>query len=157
MKKSAVNAILEVYKKVIIDLKIYLNTISDEQLVLILDSNTKNNDCKSIQNILSHTINAGYSYLNYIQKNRDVSFVKPESIFASSVIEYQNGLEELFHQTVFVFQDIFDEELEKYKESDKILTGWNQYYDIEQIMEHAIVHIMRHQLQIKNLIKNIDN
>lgn len=156
MKRSAVNAILEVYKNVITDLKFFLNDISDEQLILILDSTTQNKDCISIQNILSHTINAGYSYLDYIQKNRNVDFKKPDRLYSSSIKDYQNGLDEMFYQTVNVFQNIFDDELERYKDSEKILTRWNQNYDIEQIMEHAIVHIMRHQLQIKNLIqKNI--
>lgn len=31
----------------------------------------------------------------------------------------------------------------------KIFTSWNQVYDIEQVTEHAIVHILRHRRQIE--------
>ncbi len=154
MKRNAVNAILEIYKNSIKEFKLSINDISNDDLILILDKNTTNEDCRSIQNILSHTINAGYSYIDYIQKNRNVNFKKPEKKYFFSIIEYQNSLDEMFYQTKNVFEDIFDNELEKYNQSDKIQTRWGQCYDIEQIMEHAIVHIFRHQLQINNLLNN---
>lgn len=153
MKKNAVNAILEIYKNVITDLKLSLNDISDEQLILILDKTTVNEDCRSIQNILSHTINAGYSYIDYVQKSRNINFDKPKKKYFATINDYQNSLDEMYSETKNVFENIFDDELEKYEQSEKIQTRWKQYYDIEQIMEHAIVHILRHELQIKKLSK----
>jgi len=37
--------------------------------------------------------------------------------------------------------------------SKKVIVNWGQQYDIEQLLEHAIVHIMRHRRQVENFIK----
>ena len=36
----------------------------------------------------------------------------------------------------------------------KFDTRWNVTYDFEQLMAHAIVHILRHRRQVENMIKN---
>jgi hypothetical protein len=48
------------------------------------------------------------------------------------------------------FDAIYDDDLERYNESEKMKTSWGQVYDIEQLFEHAIVHILRHRRQIEN-------
>ena len=40
--------------------------------------------------------------------------------------------------------------------SKKMTVNWGQQYDIEQLLEHAIVHIFRHRRQIENFIKMQD-
>ena len=40
-------------------------------------------------------------------------------------------------------------ELEQPDNSLKIKSGWGQSYDIEQMTEHAIVHVLRHRRQIE--------
>ena len=47
------------------------------------------------------------------------------------------------------FSEINDDELEQFDDALKIKTGWGQLYDIEQLTEHAIVHILRHRRQIE--------
>ncbi|MGY0037018.1 hypothetical protein [Pedobacter sp. NJ-S-72] len=54
-----------------------------------------------------------------------------------------------FQFTVGIFEGVKDEDLERFDAGDKIMTGWGQLYDIEQLMEHAIVHILRHRRQIE--------
>lgn len=34
----------------------------------------------------------------------------------------------------------------------KILVRWGQLYDVEQLFEHAIVHILRHRRQIERFL-----
>lgn len=36
----------------------------------------------------------------------------------------------------------------------KFNTRWKVTYDFEQLMEHAIVHILRHRRQVENFINN---
>jgi chromosomal replication initiation ATPase DnaA len=47
--------------------------------------------------------------------------------------------------------NITDSELEQSDNSLKMKTRWGQVYDIEQLTEHAVVHILRHKRQIVNL------
>lgn len=153
-KRGAVNTILTVYKNTIELLFVTINEITDKQLIQVIDCNKTDEDCSSIQNILAHVVSSGYSYINYIQLHRKVPFIKPERIIRSSIQAYREDLHKLITQTEIVFEGIYDSDLERFEENEKMRTNWKQYYDMEQIMEHAIVHVMRHELQIKNILKN---
>ena len=46
------------------------------------------------------------------------------------------------------------------EESDnikKLTTRWGQMYNIEQLLEHAIVHVLRHRRQIERFLLHINN
>lgn len=151
--KGVVKAILEVYNNAILDLKESIKTISDEQLVIVLDAKALNEDCCSLQTILSHIVSAGHSYATSIHNHKGNSVERPTKRFHTSVDPYLVDLDGMFSFTEFVFDKIYDSELEENNQDNKIKTGWGQYYDIEQLMEHAIVHVLRHHRQINNIIK----
>ena len=51
-----------------------------------------------------------------------------------------------------LFDDFPNLVLEENDNQKKILTSWGQLYDIEQLFEHAIVHILRHRRQIERFL-----
>ena len=59
-KKPAINALLEIYKNSIEELKVCIKDINDTDLVKIVDKKTKNPSCVSIQSILTHIVYCGY-------------------------------------------------------------------------------------------------
>ena len=64
-------------------------------------------------------------------------------------------LDKMFLYNVQTFEDkwlMSDEQMMK----TIIKTSWTTY-DLEAIIEHSIVHILRHRLQIQKLIKKIKN
>jgi uncharacterized damage-inducible protein DinB len=147
--KNAVNAILSEYQKAILELQSVILNISDEDLAFVIDPKTNNSDCRSIQTILAHVVSSGYSYCIYIRKLKNENIVRPEKINRKSVSEYKKDLNDVLKFTYDTFSTILDNDLEKFNESEKMKTSWNQLYDIEQIMEHAIVHVLRHRRQIE--------
>ena len=147
--KNAVNAILEVYQNAIEDLQFSIKNISADNLIKVVDLQTSNPDCKSIQTILAHVISSGYSYCVYIQNSLGKDVKRPEKILRLSVDEFINDLNKVIEFTQETFIEIYDFELEKFENSKKIKTSWQQTYDIEQMMEHAIVHVLRHKRQIE--------
>lgn len=148
--KNAVNAILSEYQKAILELQSVILNISDEDLAFVIDPKTNNSDCRSIQTILAHVVSSGYSYCIYIRKLKNENIVRPEKINRKSVFEYKKDLDDVLKFTYDTFSSISDNDLEKFDESEKMRTSWNQLYDIEQMMEHAIVHVLRHRRQIEN-------
>jgi uncharacterized damage-inducible protein DinB len=148
--KNAVNAILSEYQKAILELQSVIINISDEDLAFVIDPKTDNSDCRSIQTILAHVVSSGYSYCIYIRKLKNENIVRPEKINRKSVSEYKKDLDDVLKFTYDTFSSISDNDLEKFDESEKMRTSWNQLYDIEQMMEHAIVHVLRHRRQIEN-------
>lgn len=152
-KRNGVLALLAEYEKAIHELQATIEDITVADLITIRDEMTANPDCQSIQTILNHVISSGYSYCIYIQNLRDKEAKRPERKLRFSISEYKNDLDILIDFTKITFASIYDEQLEEFDNSNKIKTTWGQLYDIEQLMEHAIVHILRHRRQIEQFKK----
>lgn len=150
-RQGAVGALLDIYEQAILDLKNVIKDIPDNALTKIIDEKTTNEDCKSIQTILSHVVSSGYSYATSIHNQKGHNAKRPEKVFHLSIEEYLKDLTNVFIFSENVFSEIKDDELEQYDDSLKIKTGWGQLYDIEQLTEHAIVHILRHKRQIERM------
>jgi uncharacterized damage-inducible protein DinB len=150
MNQNAVSALLAEYKKAIRELQHVIQDISETDLVLVIDNETQNPDCKSIQTILSHVISSGYSYCIYIQNSKNINSKRPEKVNLTSIVEYINDLEDVLKFTNNTLATLSDNDLEEHDNTKKIITSWGQIYDIEQLMEHAIVHVLRHRRQIEN-------
>ncbi|WP_017495464.1 hypothetical protein [Flavobacterium sp. WG21] len=150
-RPGAVGALLDIYEQAILDLKNVITSIPDNVLPHIIDEKTTSKDCKSIQAILSHVVSSGYSYAISIHNWKGEPMERPDKVFHVTIVEYLNDLTNVFLFTESVFSKIKDDELEQYDDSLKIKTGWGQLYDIEQLTEHAIVHVLRHKRQIEKI------
>ncbi len=58
----------------------------------------------------------------------------------------------MFRYNVSFFDDHPDIALEEFDNDKKIKVRWGQKYDVEQLFEHAIVHVLRHRRQIERYI-----
>ncbi len=148
-KQNAVNALLDEYHKAVRELQLEIGDVQNTQLAQIVDPLTDNPDCKSIQTILAHVVASGYSYCVYIRNLKDPSAQRPARVKRETAQEYCNDLDAVLKYTDQTFAQIFDDELEVFESERKMHTSWQQEYDIEQLMEHAIVHILRHRRQIE--------
>ncbi len=148
-RQGAAGALLDEYERATQDLQHTIEDITDEELVTIVDSTTADPRCKSIQTILSHVVRSGYAYAIYIRQLDGNKREFPDFIFHSSIGDYQKDLNAVFIFTTETFKNISDAEVDQNDDSKKITTSWDQVYNIEQITEHAIVHILRHRRQIE--------
>lgn len=147
--QGAVGALLDEYERAIGDLQIVLAGLSSAHLTTIVDTETADQDCVSIQSILTHVLRAGHWYALEILKLQGESISFPANQLLDSTEKYQAELTEMFRFTERLFAKYPDIKLEENDLSKKILTRWGQKYDVEQMMEHAIVHILRHRRQIE--------
>lgn len=150
-RQGATGALLDEYEKAVEELITVISAIPDAALVTIADPVTLNPECRSIQTVLAHVANSMYSYAGYIHRFKGHSYVKPDKSFHPTASNYIADLRDAFRFTTDVFKDIKDDELEQSDPAKKIFTNWEQWYDIEQLMEHAIVHILRHRRQIEKM------
>lgn len=148
-KTGAIAALLDEYRKAIDELKQVITKISDSALNAIVDEKTPDENCKSISTILGHVVQSGYSYAINIRNLKGAQLPFREVILRPTYREYLIDLDDLFNYTSEAFLTIANNELEEFDASKKILSRWGQVYDIEQMMEHAIVHILRHRRQIE--------
>ena len=139
-------------KKAIEELKSVIAPISHQQLIVIVDSDTEDPDCHSIQTILTHVVHSGFGYVIYIRKSlgEELEFKRKELL--DTIGEYQQSLDQMFAYNVKLFEDFPQIKLEEKDPVKKILTNWGQSFDVEQLIEHAIVHILRHRRQIERFL-----
>jgi hypothetical protein len=149
---GAIGALLDEYERAVQDLNDVLKTVSSSELVSIVDDKTTDADCRSIQTILTHVVRSGYGYVTYIRRHIGESLDFPERILLNSIADYRDALDKMFAYNIQLFADYPHVALEVFDSDKKILVNWGQLYDIEQLMEHAIVHILRHRRQIERFI-----
>jgi uncharacterized damage-inducible protein DinB len=146
-RAGAVGILLDVYEKAFFELKEAIDTIPDGDLETIVDATTNDPNCRSIQSVLSHIVSAAYSYVIYIRAQRGEELARPDKKFHQTIKEYTDDFSAAFHFMADAISNMKDEDL--CNQSNKMHVAWGQDYDTEQMIEHAIVHVMRHTHQIE--------
>lgn len=149
---GAIGALLDEYEKAISELKQLISTVGNEELVEIKDHQTADDSSRSLQSILTHVVSSGYSYCVQIMGHKGVLLERPPKHLYQSALEYQHALDEMFRFNDRYISTIKEHEVEQLENDKKITSTWGQLYDIEQMMEHAIVHVLRHRRQINRFI-----
>jgi uncharacterized damage-inducible protein DinB len=155
-RQGAIGALLDEYERAIEELKKVIAPISDDQLKQIIDPQTNDDNCRSIQTILTHVVHSGYGYATSIYNVKGHNAVRPGKKICSTIADYGNELDGVIAFTEKVLQHFNDDDLEQFDNSLKIKSGWGQLYDIEQMAEHAIVHILRHRRQIEKFKEKLN-
>jgi len=149
---GAIGALLDEYHKSIMELVEVCQDVTTLELTTTVDTETTDPDCKSIQTILSHVIRSGYTYsveiYNHLGNEKDYFPI----VLLDTVDAYLKELAIMFNYAETLFLQLTNAQIEENDPALKIKVRWGQSYDIEQLMEHAIVHILRHRRQIQRFI-----
>ena len=151
-RKGGIGAVMDEYERAAADLKNLVGKISDADFVKIVDSDTKDDDCRSVQTIVSHVTNSGFGYANYIRDWYSIPKNSPERKLLSQD-EFLLRFDKMLDYTSETLHDKWeysDEEIMKVK----MIVRWGPQYDLEQLLEHAVVHILRHRRQIEKFAAN---
>jgi len=141
---------MDEYERATAELSTLLRGISDEEFERVRDLETQDEGCRSIQTILQHVVRAGYGYAGYIREAYGVEAKRPE-VPLSKRLETLDQLEAMLAYTVTTLEDKWEMPDEQIT-AIKIHSRWGVVYDLEQLLEHAIVHILRHRRQIERFL-----
>lgn len=146
---GAVGALLDEYEKSIDELICVIEDVVPMELTHIVDAETVDLDCRSIQSILTHVVQSGYTYVVEIRKwlGENVTYRNKVSLLTAE--DYASALKEMFRYSEDLFADYPSIAVSVMNDDHKIHVRWGQRYDVEQLMEHAIVHILRHRRQVE--------
>lgn len=149
-KNRALLALMDEYRRACKDYFTLLSRLSVADFTLVRDTNTNDHDCRSIQSVAFHVIQSGYTYANYLyslsrlvwnEYNKNIDSPQMAIEETQKMLDYTDqSLEDLWPKT--------DDELSVYI----IEARWKVRYDVEQLLEHAIVHILRHRRQIEGFL-----
>lgn len=146
-RSGAIGALMDEYERAASELRCLIERIPEDDFVQIVDSQTKDEDCRSVQTIMSHVVRSGYGYADYIREQFSISSTRPQP----KLLSCQESLEQLdavlryTAQTLEGRWEMSDEEI-----LDTVINSrWGVTYNVEGLLEHAIVHILRHRRQIE--------
>lgn len=149
-RKGPVGAMMDEYERASGELIQILEGISDEEFDRVRDTQTQDEDCRSIQTIMRHVVRAGYGYANYMRtywkKEPVVRWDEPVRR-ADTPAEMRKALAYMV-ETLEGHWEMTDQECTEMK----MVVRWGPTYDFEQLFEHAIVHILRHRRQIERFL-----
>ncbi len=117
----------------------------------IRDSRTQDPECRSVQSVASHVVASGHSYANYIRTVFGMKTLpRPEGECDRSEIE-----EKLKGMMAYTVESLEGRWLMSEAEITvvRIQSRWGPVYDLEQMLEHAIVHMLRHRRQVERFLE----
>jgi uncharacterized damage-inducible protein DinB len=111
-------------------------------------------DTVSIQEICRHVVNASLGYSNYIRGVRGLPVDTSRPIESAQVADPRNlrgHLHSSLRYTEESLEGLYDAD-EKTVAGLSFQVRWGPTYDPEMILEHAIVHLLRHRRQIERWV-----
>jgi len=141
---------MDEYERAASELKLLIGQTSDADFTRIVDTETKDEDCRSIQTIITHVVRAGYGYADYIREAFSIASARPENapVLHKEAVAKIEAMLAYTVQTLEGKWEMKDEEIE----GMAIKTRWSVTYNLEQLLEHAIVHILRHRRQVERFL-----
>ncbi len=149
-RSGAVGALMDEYERAAMELRRLVERIPDEEFVRVVDSQTNDDTCRSAQTIMSHVVSAVYGYADYIREQFSIASSRPQN----RILSRQESLEQLDAALEYTARTLEG----RWEMSDEEITGtvirssWGVVYDLEQLLEHAVVHVLRHRRQIEKFI-----
>ncbi|MDE3213652.1 MAG: DinB family protein [Bacteroidota bacterium] len=158
-RTGAKGALLDEYQRSLTELERVIGDLTPLEISYLADPKTSDPDCRSIQSILIHVIRSGYSYANYIRSSLNITQEPQDILPRVLATDYMDQIRRMFAFTEETFEYLSEMDFGESIPEKAILTRWGKTYDFEQIVEHAIVHILRHRRQIerfKAILRNAD-
>ena len=149
-RKGPVGALMDEYERAAAELVTILQTITDEEFERVRDTETQDDDCRSIQTIMTHVIRAAYGYAGYMR----TAWGREPVVRWSETVTRTQALEELrkmLDYTIATLEGKWDMSDQEAVDT-KMQVRWGPTYDFEQLFEHAIVHVLRHRRQIDRFL-----
>jgi len=149
-RSGAIGALMDEYERAASELESLVKQIPEDDFVRVVDSHTKDDDCRSVQTIMSHVVRAGYGYADYIREQFSIESNRPQP----KLLSRHESLEQLDAALRYTAQTLEG----KWEMSDEEISGtvinsrWGVVYNVEGLLEHAIVHLLRHRRQIEKFI-----
>ena len=149
-RKGGVGALMDEYERAASELARIVNGITEAQFVLVCDRETQDEHCRSIQTIVSHVVSSGYGYANYIRE----AFSRAREQYTFAVLSRGTCLDQLARMVAYTAETLDGrwEYTDEQVMAVQIHARWGPDYDLEQLLEHAIVHVLRHRRQIERFL-----
>jgi uncharacterized damage-inducible protein DinB len=148
-RQGILGALMDEYERAAADLAQVLSTIDSGRYEQVIDEKGSEYD-RSIQAIMKHVVSSGYGYANYLRKLWSIPVTSPQVPLESlaGAIASVHKILAYTSETLEGRWSLSEEETD----NTTFVVSWGVTYNIEQILEHAIVHILRHRRQLEKIL-----
>ena len=147
--KGPLGALMDEYERASDEYVRLISSLDASVYDAILDSQTQDEDCRSVKSICFHVLFAAYNYANAIRMKFGVPVHSPERFYPAQA-EFPSAMSALLaytDETISGLYGMTDDEII----ATNIPIRWSNHTDLEALLEHAIVHILRHRRQVERL------
>lgn len=164
-RPGPIGALLDEYARAADHVSDLVLPLSDAEFHFSVDADGPDPDTRSIATILYHLVRSGYGYAKYCRQltaggssasgsagdsDAGAPPSEPPADPQDAILQLRRMIDESARALPL---DGSIDEASVIKNS--IVAGWGQTYDLEQILEHAIVHLLRHRRQIEKYLRQI--
>lgn len=149
-RSGAVGALMDEYERASDELAQLILHLTDAEFEAVRDRQTPDEECRSIRTVINHVVRASYGYAHYMR----VAFSLPSPRIVVPLGARSESVEQLAAMLAYTVETLDGrwEMPDAEMEAVKIQSRWGTVYDLEQMLEHAIVHILRHRRQIERFL-----
>ena len=151
--KGPLGAIIDEYERTADEFIRVISAIDPSVYAVILDPESPDKECRSIQGICWHVLLAGYAYANAIRTKFALAVSTPDRSYPTHA-EFPSRI-----HTMLSFTDESLSGLYEMKDDELTATNipvrWSDHHDLEALMEHAVVHVLRHRRQVERLLNSM--
>ncbi len=149
-RSGFVGALIDEFERASEELLTVLDGISEEEYERVRDTETQDESCRSIQTVFTHVVRAGYGHANLVRKAWGIDRRKWEGELIPRG-EARNAVAGMVPYASATFDGRWNLSYEE-AEALKMQSGWGTTYDLEQILEHMVTHVLRHRRQIERFL-----
>jgi uncharacterized damage-inducible protein DinB len=142
---------MDEFERAVEELIQLIGGLEDEAFEAVRDSQSPDAKFVSIQTVVNHVVQAGYAHANHVRVAFSLNgarVVVPLGTRSESPDQLR-AMAAYLEETLSGRWQLSEEELS----AVEIKARWGPTYDLEQMLEHAIVHVLRHRRQIERYLR----
>ena len=147
---GALGAMMDEYERALRELCRIVGPLSQEAYGQLRDPDSPDENSRTIQSVVRHVVQAGYAYIHYMRKALGIPFEKPD-YQVETPQDAVRELEDLASRTAETFHGKWPMTFEEMA-ALQFPVRWGPVYNLEQLFEHGIVHLLRHRRQVEKFL-----
>lgn len=153
-REGAIGALMDELERAAEELSRLIEKLTDEEFEITRDPETQDGELCSVQRVINHVVRAGHAHANHMR----VAFSSNWSPAVVPLGTRAESAEQLRTMLAYMAETLegrwrmSDEEIS----AVEIKARWGPTYDLEQMLEHAIVHVLRHRRQIERFLRELE-
>ncbi len=148
-RNGALAALVDEFERSTKELVQIIEELTDDEFRTVRKPEAEE-EFRSIQTVVNHVVRAGYAHANHIRVAFSLDW-SPTEIPLGTRTESLDQLSAMLAYMVATFEGRW-EMTEEQIEAVQIKSRWGTTYDLEQLLEHAVVHLLRHRRQIARFL-----